>query len=114
MTLIDFDSIGLTQGGPAEYQPANGHVYRGTGIEIARGKYPAGQAALRHSHPEEQVMLVLSGRAEAHVGDEVYIVEAGQASHHPPNVEHHYVPLTEIEFVSYKNGFSLKTPPDQS
>lgn len=41
-----------------------------------------------HSHPEEQMGMILEGAFERHQGGEVRILHAGEGFYVPPNVEH--------------------------
>ena len=49
---------------------------------------PAGGQVPWHSHPQEEVYLVLEGAGEMCLGEEVREVTAGQAVHIPPGVYH--------------------------
>ena len=49
----------------------------------------------KHSHPHEQVGMVLSGRATFYVGDEEQILEAGDCYTIPGGVPHRVVAMAE-------------------
>lgn len=107
MPKVDFESIKPEFFKDGELGPME-VVYEGSVLVAQLVKYPqAAQAAPRHQHPEEQIIYMLKGSAEAHVGDEVFMVEPGSVVHHPPNTDHHWIPLTDIEFLSVKNGYSV-------
>ena len=50
--------------------------------------FDKGTVAARHHHPHEQITYVISGRFEFTVGDEAYIVSAGDSLYKQPNIEH--------------------------
>jgi len=41
-----------------------------------------------HSHPSEQILIILEGEEEHICGDEKFLMKAGDVCVHPPNVEH--------------------------
>lgn len=41
-----------------------------------------------HSHPEEQMGMILEGAFERHQGGELQVLRAGDGFYVPPNVEH--------------------------
>ncbi len=53
-----------------------------------------------HSHPNEQFVYFLEGKAEFKVGDETHTLEAGQMLHIPPNVFHGIKPLTRTRVLT--------------
>lgn len=93
-----------------QYSAARGPVLRSEKIEVAKIYFAKGEGAKLHAHPEEQVIYVLRGRLEVTLGDERYIVEAGQASYHPSNVPHAVVALEDTEALSFKNIVSPQYP----
>ena len=46
-----------------------------------------------HSHPFEQLVLILQGRTRLHVGDQVLECEPGTMVRIPPDVMHHAEPV---------------------
>ncbi len=50
--------------------------------------FEKGTVAALHSHPHEQITYVISGRFEFVVGDETYIVSAGDSLYKQPNIVH--------------------------
>ena len=59
------------------------------GLLLVRVRMPAGKAHQFHRHPElEEIIYVLSGRAEQWVDDECRELGPGEAAHIPKNVVH--------------------------
>ncbi|MBT52827.1 MAG: cupin [Mameliella sp.] len=50
--------------------------------------FETGTVAARHSHPHEQITYVISGKFEFTVGDETYVIGAGDSLYKQPNIEH--------------------------
>lgn len=50
--------------------------------------FELGTVAALHSHPHEQITYVISGKFEFAVGDETYIVSAGDSLYKQPNIVH--------------------------
>lgn len=101
MGLVTFDSD-LDNLVTEQYSTATGPVLRGAEIELARISFARGGGAKLHSHPEEQIVYVLSGRARVTLGDDLYEVGPGQASYHPPNVPHAFEALEDLTALSFK------------
>jgi quercetin dioxygenase-like cupin family protein len=58
-------------------------------LQLVRVTMPAGRAHAFHRHPAmEEVLYVLSGRAEQWVGREKKILRAGETAHVPKNEVH--------------------------
>jgi len=55
---------------------------------LSRFELGAGCEVPSHSHPNEQLACVLSGRVRFVVGDEELVVTAGEVLHLPPHVPH--------------------------
>jgi quercetin dioxygenase-like cupin family protein len=53
-----------------------------------------------HSHPNEQFIYCLEGKAEFKVGDEKHTIEAGQMLRIPPNIHHGITPLTRVRVLT--------------
>jgi mannose-6-phosphate isomerase-like protein (cupin superfamily) len=51
------------------------------------------EAALPHSHPFDQLALVISGKVIMQIGDEEFTCEAGSAVYIPKNIPHTGKPL---------------------
>ena len=50
--------------------------------------FETGTVAALHSHPHEQITYCVSGKFEFVVGDETYIVSAGDSLYKQPNIVH--------------------------
>lgn len=50
--------------------------------------FETGTVAALHSHPHEQITYVISGKFEFAVGDETYVVGAGDSLYKQPNIVH--------------------------
>ena len=96
-----------------EYSSAFGPNVCGRKIEVGRFLYPKGTQAKLHDHPNEQMQVVLRGRARFSVGGEERVVGPGDLIHvHPPNVKHGILEVMEdLEVINCKEvvpGFSVK------
>ena len=49
---------------------------------------PPGATFAIHSHPAEQILVILEGSEEHVCGDEKFTMKAGDVCVHPPNVPH--------------------------
>ena len=49
---------------------------------------PPGCVFPLHSHPSEQILIILEGEEEHICGDEKFLMKSGDVCVHPPNVEH--------------------------
>ncbi len=65
----------LPKGVKAPFQGAYGYLEDGCAMES-------------HSHPTEEIYIVLKGRGTVHVGDETAVVEPGDVIEIPPDVTH--------------------------
>lgn len=50
--------------------------------------FETGTVAALHSHPHEQITYVISGKFEFTVGDETYVVSAGDSLYKQPDIVH--------------------------
>ncbi|MFY0618378.1 cupin domain-containing protein [Shimia sp.] len=50
--------------------------------------FEAGTVAALHSHPHEQITYVISGKFEFKVGEETYVVSAGDSLYKQPDILH--------------------------
>lgn len=67
---------------------------------------PPGASQMKHSHPPEQVYVVIAGKGRMHVGVESREIVVGELAHVPPDTEHHIVNTGE-EMLTY---LSAATP----
>lgn len=81
------------------YAPTNGSWVEGERLIFGKLKIPAGTRSKPHSHPNEQISLVLSGQVRMNVeGDEKLLV-ADDISYRPPNAVHSAEVLEGEDFV---------------
>jgi quercetin dioxygenase-like cupin family protein len=83
MRKVVLDSLEGFSMGPITMQP-----FAGDNLMIVRATLPAGSIAPRHSHPHEQMTMVVSGRLEMTLGDETAILGPGEVVHIPGGTEH--------------------------
>ncbi|SEW45922.1 Cupin domain-containing protein [Cognatiyoonia koreensis] len=57
-------------------------------LMVVEVHFDKGVTAPLHHHPHEQITYVMSGRFEFTIGDETYIVGAGDSLYKQPNIEH--------------------------
>ena len=69
---------------------------------------PPGTEFPMHSHPAEQILVILEGSEEHVVDGETFHIEAGDVVVHPPNVEHGGVTKTGFK------GIDIFAPPRES
>lgn len=50
--------------------------------------FDTGTVAALHSHPHEQITYVISGKFEFTVGEDTYVVAAGDSLYKQPNIVH--------------------------
>jgi len=63
-------------------------VFSGTNSMLALNELKAGTMPNLHSHPEEQLTYILTGKAEFVLGEEVLMLKAGDLLLIPPGVPH--------------------------
>ncbi|RPI34348.1 MAG: cupin domain-containing protein [Chloroflexota bacterium] len=86
-----------------KYSTAFGGLLTGDNIEVGLLHFNAGEGAVPHAHPQEQIMYVISGRLRVRFGDETAELGPGQAFKAPPNVEHQVTAVEDTEVLSCKN-----------
>lgn len=57
-------------------------------LMVVEVHFEAGTTAPLHHHRHEQITYVMSGKFEFTVGDETYVVGAGDSLYKQPNIEH--------------------------
>ncbi len=67
---------------------SNSHLVRGSNVMISFLTMKAGSVFDLHSHPEEQIMIVLEGYCDEVIEDKIYRVGPGDVIRLPPNVRH--------------------------
>ena len=86
------------------YSQAHGPAIKGKKIEVALIHYPAGTVAKPHAHPNEQVQVVMKGKARYRVGGEEKVLGPGEAVLIPANTEHELEILEDMEVINCKDA----------
>ncbi|MFH1756628.1 MAG: cupin domain-containing protein [Pseudomonadota bacterium] len=60
----------------------------GTNLLVSFIENPPGCVFPVHSHPSEQILIILEGQEEHICGDEKFLMKAGDVCIHPPHVPH--------------------------
>lgn len=81
---MDFNSAEAVPAGEGRTRVA----VQGQSIQLSRFRFDDDAVHDEHSHPQEQVIYVLSGRFRVVSGDEERIISAGEVCFHPSNVPH--------------------------
>lgn len=87
-----------------------GETVNGEKLSVGFYRIPGGTGAKPHSHPNEQVIVVLKGRMRFHLGGEERVVGPGEVVLIPPGIEHGTNALEDVEFFNCKDlvaGFSI-------
>lgn len=85
------------------HSTAFGKLITGEHIEIGVLRYKAGEGAQEHSHPHEQIAIILKGRSRATIDGQTFEVGPGEALVIPPNVLHRIEILEDSEVISAKS-----------
>lgn len=67
---------------------SNSHLVRGQNAMLSFLTMKAGSVFELHSHPQEQIMVVLEGYCDEIINDKIYRVQAGDVIRLPSNVVH--------------------------
>lgn len=67
---------------------SNSQLVRGSNVMLSFLTMKAGSVFELHSHPEEQIMIVLEGFCDEVIEDKMYRVGPGDVLRLPPNVRH--------------------------
>ena len=86
-----------------KYSPARGPFVQGEKIMMGCFFYPAGGDVKPHSHPNEQIVSMVTGKAKIRIGDEERIVGPGDVYMIPANTEHVSETLEDREVIVCKN-----------
>lgn len=86
-----------------KHSTAFGRLVTGNAIEVGVFSYEAGKGAHTHSHPHEQIFIVLKGRMVMTIDGVEYPLGVGEAAHMLPNVPHSVVAIEDSEVVSAKS-----------
>jgi quercetin dioxygenase-like cupin family protein len=74
--------------------------FSGGGATMALHRLQPGHEPKPHTHPNEQLVYILSGQVEFHIGDETVRLGAGGLAVVPPNVLHHAVVIGDEEVLN--------------
>ena len=102
MPFIHYDQIEKEFVTP-QHSTAYGALASGESIEVGYLSFTAGEGAEPHQHPHEQIMVVLTGRVRARLGDEEQELGPGSGFHAPPNLLHGVTAIEDTEVISCKN-----------
>jgi len=72
----------------------------GASLEIFDTSGPADAGPPPHSHPWEEVYVVLDGELEVLIDDEAHVLTPGSVAHVPAGVRHGYRNRTEAHFLT--------------
>lgn len=86
-----------------KHSTAFGRLITGNDIEVGVFSYEAGKGAEIHSHPHEQIFIVLKGRMVMTIAGVEYPLGPGEAAHMLPNVPHGVLALEDSDVVSAKS-----------
>jgi quercetin dioxygenase-like cupin family protein len=86
-----------------KHSSAFGKLITGEHLEIGLLRFKAGEGASEHSHPHEQIVIILKGKNRVTIDGKVFIVGEGEAMYFPPNVRHKVEVLEDSEVISAKN-----------
>lgn len=85
------------------YSAARGPTITGEQIEVARFFFPAGTEGKPHAHPNEQIQVVLQGKAKAAIETVEYLLEPGMGILYPGNRRHSAQILEDYTLLNCKN-----------
>jgi quercetin dioxygenase-like cupin family protein len=84
MTLLRIDDEGWETLGNGIYRK----YIHGMNVTVAQFKLTKGSVVKPHSHVHEQVSVVVQGKVRFTVGNDVYVMKAGDVVRIPPGVVH--------------------------
>jgi quercetin dioxygenase-like cupin family protein len=74
--------------------------FRGENVLLVMNWLDPGMEVNPHSHPFEQVLLILQGQMRLTVGDDVHVIEAGGMMRIPPDVVHCGEPIGDEQVIN--------------
>jgi quercetin dioxygenase-like cupin family protein len=86
-----------------KHSTAFGRLITGQAIEVGVFSYEAGKGAEVHSHPQEQILIVLKGKVLMTIAGAEYTVGVGEAAHMLPGVPHGLLAIEDTDVVSAKS-----------
>jgi quercetin dioxygenase-like cupin family protein len=87
----------------SKYSKAFGPLVTRQQIEVGRLRFGAGEGAVPHAHPQEQGMVVLTGRLRVTMDGQTRDLGPGEGSLAPSNVLHQVTALERAEVLSCRN-----------
>jgi quercetin dioxygenase-like cupin family protein len=85
-----------------KYSKAFGPLVTGSQIEVGRLHFGEAEGAVRHAHPQEQIMVVLSGRLRVTLDGQTSDLGPGEGFLAPPNAPHQVTALETTDVLSCK------------
>lgn len=74
--------------------------FSGEGATVCLHRLSPGNEQMPHSHPNEQIVYVVSGTVDFHVGEDVHRLGEGELIAIPPDVEHYAVVVGDEECIN--------------
>ena len=102
MPFVVFDEVEKEFVTP-KYSTAFGELVTGQNIEVARLAFKAGEGAVEHRHPHEQVMYVISGHLSVDLAGEHAELGPGMAFHALPDQPHKVTAVKDTQVISCKH-----------
>jgi quercetin dioxygenase-like cupin family protein len=84
-------------------------TFTGEGATLALHHIEPGHDLLPHSHHYEQIVYMLKGAANFHIGDKVFLLRVGDLIVIPPDVVHHIEVLGD-QYALELDVFTPKRP----
>ena len=116
MPLIHLDALESEYVTP-KYSSAFGELVLGERIEVGRLRFEANEGAVEHAHPQEQLMIVISGRLQVELEGVAGELGPGEGFHAPPNVPHKVTALEDTVVLSCEDvigGIGHKMAPGET
>ena len=102
MPFLVFDEIDKETVTP-KYTTAYGELVTGEYVEVGRLRFKAGEGAVEHAHPHEQVMYVMTGKLSVDLDGQPAELGPGMGVHAQPNQKHRVQAIEDTEVISSKN-----------
>ena len=112
MPFVMFDDLEKEYVTP-QHSAAYGELITGRAVEMGRLAFKQGEGAREHSHPQEQIIYIISGRVMAELSGETRELGPGSAFHALPGQPHRITALEDTTVLSVKNvidGVGHKMP----
>ena len=87
-------------------------VFRGSSVCVSYAELHPDLEPTPHSHPWEQIFMLLKGRVKLHVGDQVFDMRDGSFVRIPPNVIHYSEPPSPEDGVAINLDIFSPLRPD--